>query len=35
MSFDRVGAENERHYSTIYSSVQEEASHDIIAAKKQ
>ena len=33
-SFDREGAEKERHFSTIYSSVQEEARHDIVAAKK-
>lgn len=34
-SFDREGAEKERHYATIYASVQEEASSDIAAAKKQ
>lgn len=33
-SFDREGAEQERHFAQIYASVQEEARKDIIEAKK-
>ena len=33
-SFDREGAGQEKHCAQIYSSVQEEARHDIAAARK-
>ena len=32
-SYDRDGAEQERHFAKVFASVQEEARHDIIAAK--